>query len=231
MKKILLSILVMTAICASAFTSCIEAKANTIQDEQYYLKKGQDYEWKNNRLGAAELYSQALKINPDFNEARIARAKIYYFYEQYDKALEDFEYFYNNPKYGAGTYYEYRIDCKKKLKKYSEALDDMYEVILVYGGQAKVLKEMFELADKHPELKDRLEPETHKDLIEKYKYQAKIIRDYAQTFADDKYNMKNPEYYNFFIKTADAMDASNTNNEQTQSIRKAPSDAEVIEIE
>ena len=95
-----------------------------VKDAQYYFKQGNDIEWKNNRLGAIDSYTEALKLNPDYVEARVARGKLYYFTGQYAKALEDFNYFYNKPNYGPTVYYEFRINCKKKLGQYAEAVDD-----------------------------------------------------------------------------------------------------------
>ena len=50
-----------------------------VKDAQYYFKQGNDIEWKNNRLGAIDSYTEALKLNPDYVEARVARGKLYYF--------------------------------------------------------------------------------------------------------------------------------------------------------
>lgn len=208
--------------------------AQAVKDEKYYYNQGQDYERKNNRPGATEPYTKAIEINPDFDEARIARAQIYYFYGKYDKALEDFNYFYNKtPKYGPGAYYEYRIGCKKHLGQYDKAMDDMFEVILVYGGQAKVLKEMLELAQEHPELKDKLCPFAHSDLIEKYKSQAKVLRDYAQMYKDKDGNVTNEQYYNFFINIAKAMDPDICLDVDypTEGPRTAPDEGMVIDSE
>lgn len=203
MKKFLSTIFCVCLLCATG----VSVFAKTVKDEQYYYNLGQDYERKNNRLGATEPYSKALEINPEFDKARIARAQINYFYGKYDKALEDFNYFYNKtPQFGPGAFFENRIDCKKKLNMNSEAMDDMYEVILVYGGQAKVLKDMFDFAQLHPELKSKLEPSAHPDLIAKYKDKAKSLRDYAQMYKDKDGNITNEEYYNFFINIAKTMD-------------------------
>ena len=77
-----------------------DAYCAEVKDAQYYFKQGNDIEWKNNRLGAIDSYTEALKLNPDYVEARVARGKLYYFTGQYAKALEDFNYFYNKPNYG-----------------------------------------------------------------------------------------------------------------------------------
>lgn len=229
MKKILYSI-----ICTiSLLIIGSNVIAASVQDAQYYYNLGADYEHKNNRLGGAEMYSKALELNPDFDEARIARAKVYYFYEKYDKALADFMYFYNKPKYGAATYYEYRIECKKKLEQYPEAIDDMYEVILVYGGQAKVLKEMFETIQEHPEFEYKLKPIAHPNLITKYKSKAKALRDYAQIYKDKDGTINNQEYYDFFINIAKAMDPDICLDVEypTEPPRKAPDEGQVIDVD
>ena len=189
------------ALCASVLflsTSAVFAKGikkakqpkplkveKTLTAEEYY-RLGADYEWKNNRLGAAEVYSKALELNPDYNDARIARAKIYYFYEKYDKALEDYNYFYQKPNYGAASFFENRINCKKALGMYEEAMDDMFEVILAYGGQAKVYDEMKAFAMEHPELQYKLNPDNHKDLLIKYSTKAPELRGYAKTYESDE---------------------------------------------
>ncbi len=112
-----------------------------------------------------------------------------------------------------------------------EALDDMYEVILAYGGQAKVLQDMIELVEANPEYRYKLTVDAHKDLIAKYKTQAKTIKDYAQTFLDKKYNMQNKDYYNFFIGISNAMydmlaQEGDTNIKPV--LRVAPGEAEQI---
>ena len=224
----------MSALFCIALTLIIGTNvvAKEIKNEQYYYNQGQDYEKKNNRLGATEPYSKALEINPEFDQARIARAQIYYFYGKYDKALEDFNYFYNKtPKYGPGAFYNERINCKKQLGQYVQAANDMYEVILIYGGQAKVLNELFDLVAQHPELSDTLCPLAHSDLIEKYKDKAKTIRDYAQMYKDKEGNITNEKYYNFFINIAKTMDPDICLDVEypTEGPRKAPDEGQVTE--
>ncbi|MEI3254283.1 MAG: tetratricopeptide repeat protein [Candidatus Gastranaerophilaceae bacterium] len=132
-------------------------------------------EWKNNRLGAIDSYTEALKLNPDYVEARVARGKLYYFTGQYAKALEDFNYFYNKPNYGPTVYYEFRINCKKKLGQYAEAVDDMYEVILAYGGNSRLLQDMMDTVNQHSDLEYKLKPVSHPKLLAKYKPNAKKL--------------------------------------------------------
>ncbi|HIU93170.1 MAG TPA: tetratricopeptide repeat protein [Candidatus Limenecus avicola] len=177
-----------------------------VKDAQYYFKQGNDIEWKNNRLGAIDSYTEALKLNPDYVEARVARGKLYYFTGQYAKALEDFNYFYNKPNYGPTVYYEFRINCKKKLGQYAEAVDDMYEVILAYGGNSRLLQDMMDTVNQHSDLEYKLKPVSHPELLAKYKPNAKKLRDYAKNCADDKSNAKNKEYADFFMEMASAMD-------------------------
>ncbi len=232
MKKILLLFLCLLSLGLTASSVLAKAKTQEIEkNAEYYYKQGLDYEWKNNRLGAIDIYTKALEIDPSFNDARIARAKLYYFFEKYDKALEDFNYFYNQPNYGAAVYYEYRIDCKKKLGMYSEALDDMYEVILAYGGQARVLNEMQEMINEHPEYSNKLEPESHTDLLIKYSAKAPEIRGYAETYAKDENNPQSIAYYKFFRKIARKMDelAPQKATPASSGIRTAPAEGEVID--
>lgn len=206
--------------------------SKTVKNEEYYFNQGQDYERKNNRLGATEPYSKALEINPDFDKARIARAHIYYFYGKYDKALEDYTYFYNKtPEFGPAAFYDNRINCKKQLNMNKEAFDDMYEVILVYGGQANILKDMFAFAELHPELKERLSPQAHPELIQKYKDKAKNLRDYAQMYKDKEGNITNQQYYDFFINIAKEMDPNICLDVEypTELPRKAPENSQVID--
>ena len=234
MKKALFFIFCL--ICAGIF-NLSAVNAEQVKDEQYYLNLGKDYEWKNNRLGAIDLYTKALEVNPDFDEARSQRARLLYFEGKYDKALEDFTYFYNKqPEYGAGVYYEYRIDCKKKLGMTEAAIDDMYEVILAYGGQAKVLQDMIDLIQENPEYKYKLSVDAHMDLIAKYKTQAKALKDYAQTFLDKQYNIVNKDYYNFFITISNTMYdmIAQENDPDVKPVlrRTAPGEAEqVINVE
>lgn len=228
MKKFFSAIFCLGLICILATSVC----AKTVKDEQYYYNQGQDYERKNNRLGATEPYSKALEMNPNFDKARIARAQIYYFYGRYEKALEDFNYFYNKtPDFGPGAFYDYRIGCKKKLNMNKEAFDDMYEVILVYGGQAKVLKDMFDFVQLHPELQASLDPKMHPELMEKYKDKAKTLRDYAQMYKDKDGNVTNQQYYDFFINIAKTMDPNICLDVEypTELPRKAPDNAQVID--
>ena len=235
MKKVLFLALFIICLCSSSI--CTFSKE--VKDAEYYYKQGQDYEWKNNRLGAIDAYSEALNVNPDYDKARIARAKLCMIFEKYEDALIDYEYFYNKSGYGPVVYFEDRIECKKKLGKIPEALDDMYEVILVYGGQAKVLKNMLDTVNEYPEYEFKLKPVAHADLIAKYKSKAKALRDYAVTFNDDKLSsIKNPEYYKFFMDIATAMDpqiateAYNPSN-LSDDYRKAPADknCEVLDME
>lgn len=233
MKKVLFFIFCL--VCTGVL--CVSSvSAEQIKDEQYYLNLGKDYEWKNNRLGAIDLYTKALEVNPDFDEARSQRARLLYFEGLYDKALEDFTYFYNKlPQYGPGVYYEYRIDCKKKLGMTEAALDDMYEVILVYGGQAKVLQDMIELVQENPEYNYKLSPAAHMDLIAKYKTQAKVLKDYAQIYLDKDSSLCNKDYYKFFISISNLMyDMLAQENDPNIKpvMRTAPGEAEqVINVE
>lgn len=243
MKKILSAIF-----CAIALVSCgsaafskgvkqtktkpVETVAVT-HDAQYYLNLGKDYEWKNNKLGAIGIYTKALQIDPDFDEARESRAKLLFFNGRYAQALEDFNYFYNKlPKYGPSAFYEMRIQSKLQLGMIEEAFDDMYEVILVYGGQAKVLDQMFALTQKYPELQYRLCPAAHSDLISKYRAKAKLLNDYAETFRDEKYGMRNMQYYKFFQDIAKAMYAVMNGREvmEVSPYRYSPSEGESIEV-
>ena len=74
------------------------------------------YEWKNNKLGAIDIYSKALNIDPNFDAARIARAKLLYFNGRYQEALQDYNYFYNKlPQYGPTAFYQFRINSKLQL--------------------------------------------------------------------------------------------------------------------
>ena len=52
----------------------------------------------------------------------------------------------------------------------------------------------------------KLYPSAHPDVISRYTGQARALRDYAQAYANDNYNMKNKNFYNFFITTARALD-------------------------
>lgn len=209
MKKILSLVIglgMFLTVSASAF-------AQTQKDAKYYYEQGQSYERLNNKFGAINEYSEAVKLNPDFDDARIARAKLYYFFEKYEEALNDFEYFYAKENYGAAAFYDYRIECKKRLGKYEEAMDDMYEVILAYGGQAKLYQEMLDIAKDHPELQYKLKPEAHAALNEKYKAQAKALRDYARTFDIGENVLKNQEYAKYFMEIATALDPESKNTE------------------
>lgn len=234
MKKLLSMVLSLTVL----FVLCSSAFAQQVKDAQYYFKLGNDYEWKNNRLGAIDVYTEALKLNPDYVDARIARAKLLYFTGQYAKALEDFNYFYSKPNYGPTVYYEFRINSKKKLGQYSEALDDMYEVILAYSGNSRLLQDMLDTVAQHPDLEYKLKPVSHPELLSKYKPNAKKLRDYAKTCADDKSNPKGKEYADFFMEIVSAMDPSVTHYseviyEEAPSYRMAPAQdsGEVIDVE
>ena len=157
-------------------------------------------------MGATGEFSKALNVDPDCDKARISRATFLYFEGKYEEALQDFNYFYSKDGYGAAPFYEYRIDCKVKLGYYPEALDDMYEVIIAYGGHAKLLQDMFNIISANPHLQYKLYPSAHQEVIAKYSGQARALRDYAQAYSNDNYNMKNKNFYNFFITTAKALD-------------------------
>ena len=58
----------------------------------------------------------------------------------------------------------------------------------------------------NPHLQYKLYPSAHPQVIARYTGQARALRDYAQAYANDTYNMKNKNFYNFFITTAKALD-------------------------
>ncbi len=62
MKKIL--VFICCLVCAGLM-GIASVNAEQVKDEQYYLNLGKDYEWKNNRLGAIDLYTKALEVNPN----------------------------------------------------------------------------------------------------------------------------------------------------------------------
>lgn len=215
MKKFLSAVFCVGLIMAMGSSVCAKTKkqynvnnfkSSPVKDAEYYYFNGNDYDRKNNRLGATGEYTKALNLDSDCDKARISRATFLYFEGCYDKALEDFNYFYEHPSYGATVFYEYRIDSKLKLGMVEEALDDMYEVIIAYGGHAKLLQQMIDIVKQRPELQYKLTPQAHQAVIANYGSQARALRDYAQVFASDKYGMKNSNYYNFFIGTARALD-------------------------
>lgn len=241
MKKILSLLMCTVAIMSfgtEAFSKGIKKEkttqtVNTVHDAQYYMNLGKDYEWKNNKLGAIGIYTKALEIDPDFDEAREARAKLLYFNGRYEQALEDFSYFVNKqPKYGPSAFYQMRINSKIRLGMIEEAFDDMYEVVLVYGGQAQLLDDMFAMVQTYPELQYRLCPAAHSDLISKYRSKAKLLNDYAETFIDEKYGMKNMQYYKFFHDIAKAMYAMMNGREvlEVSPYRYSPSEGESVEV-
>jgi tetratricopeptide (TPR) repeat protein len=254
MKKILSSILCLTVLatcCSSAIAKSSKDKTTQtakvsktknskkiktpeLHDANYYYEMGQDWERKNNRPGAADIpYTKALEIDPNFDLARVARMQVYYFYGQYEKALSDLNYFYHKtPSYGPAAFYEYRIDSKLKLGLYEMALDDMYEVILVYGGHAKLFSDMIEVVRQRPELQYKLSPAAHIDLLQKYRANANAIRDYAQIYKDSKGRVVNNNYYNFFISIAKSMDPYvNLYVDRPTTIRQAVDDGQVTEVQ
>jgi len=230
MKKILSIILCLGAL----LTLNTSAKAQEIQDAQYYFNLGADYEWKNNKLGAIGIYSKALDIDENFDAARIARAKLLYFNGRYQEALQDFNYFYNKtPQYGPTAFYQFRINTKLQLGMCEEALDDMYEVILAYAGQSQVLDQMIQIIQARPELKYKLTTNAHPELITKYKSNAQLIRNYAELYIDSDKGMKNPPYFRFYMDIAKAMYAQLTPSDvfNTSNIRKTESEGQEIDVE
>ena len=211
----------------------VEQTTNEVKDAQYYLRLGADYEWKNNRAGAIDVYTKALEIDPDCNEARAARVKLCYFLGRYEEALEDLEYFRSLPDYGPAVYYDYRINSKLKLGRIEDAVDDMYEVIIAYGGQSVVLKQLFETIEQNPELEYKLDPKSHPELLEKYSKQARFVRDYAQMYKGVDGKVTDEQYYNFFVNLAKALDpAIIINVEYIQpAVRTAPAEAETQTID
>lgn len=181
-------------------------KVSTYKSADFYYNNGNDYDMKNNRMGATGEFAKALNVDPDCDKARARKAIFLYFEGKYEEALQDFNYFYAKPGYGAIPFYEYRIDSKVKLGYYPEALDDMYEVIVAYGGHAKLLQDMFNIINANNHLQYKLYPSAHPQVIANYKGQARALRDYAQAYSNSKYNMKNKNFYNFFIVTAKALD-------------------------
>ena len=209
-----------------------------VKDARFYYNEGIRYEQHNNKEGAIDVYGKAVELDPNFDAARIAKAQLAYFYGRYEEALADFEYLETRPGYGAGAFFDSRIDCRLKLGQYDKALDDMYEVILAYCGQVKVYKQMQEIVSQHPELAYKLKPESHPELNAKYKENAKTLRDYARTFKDARNNINEPEMYDFFMNIAIALNPETLNTEWDGTIevgntvyRKSPSgNEEVTEV-
>ena len=120
-----------------------------------------------------------------------------------------------------------------------EAFDDMYEVILAFCGQVKVYDQMKQIVAQHPELAYKLNPSSHPELNEKYKDNAKIMRDYARTFKDARNNINEPELYEFFMDIAISLNPESLNTEWdgtvevgAKKLRKTPSgNEEVTEVE
>ena len=228
MKKIL-SIL----LCSLALFVANSFATAEVQDEQYYFNLGADYEWKNNKLGAIDIYTKALNINPDFDAARIARAKLLYFNGRYNEALSDYNYFYNKlPQYGPTAFYQFRINSKLQLGLYEDALDDMYEVILAYAGQSQVLDQMLKVIQAKPELQYKLTTDAHSGLIGKYKSNAQLIRAYAELYIENN-SVKNPAYYKFYMDIAKAMFAKLTPSDvfNVSKVRETVSEGQDIDIE
>lgn len=230
MKKILFIVLSLSAIFAFNNT----AVCQEVQDAQYYFNLGADYEWKNNKLGAIDIYSKALNIDSNFDAARIARAKLLYFNGRYQEALQDYNYFYNKlPQYGPTAFYQFRINSKLQLGYCEEALDDMYEVILAYAGQSQVLDQMVQVIQARPELQYKLTTAAHPELIAKYKSNAKLIRDYAELYINSEKGMKSPAYYKFYMDIAKAMFAQLTPSDvfNVSNVRETVSEGQDIDVE
>lgn len=173
---------------------------------QGYYEQGKDWDLKNNRPGSHVQFTKALNMNPNYDEAKLARAQAYYYNQNYDKSFDDFTYFYNNDeKYGAATFYEYRIECKKRQGLWADALDEMYEAILAYGGHTQLLNEMIQIIQEHPELSYKLNTASHQYLLAKHRNQASAIRDYAQLYKPNSGRVPNEDYYNFYINIAQTM--------------------------
>ena len=230
MKKILSIVFCLGAL----LTFSVEANAQEVQDAQYYFNLGADYEWKNNKLGAIGIYTKALNIDPNYDAARIARAKLLYFNGRYQEALADYNYFYNKlPQYGPTAFYQFRINSKLQLGMCEEALDDMYEVILAFAGQSQVLDQMVRVIQTKPELQYKLTTSAHPALITKYKSNAKLIRDYAELYIDTEKGMKNPPYYKFYMDIAKAMYAQMTPSDvfNVSNVRETVSEGQEIDVE
>lgn len=243
MKKLLtcflcVSTLLITGLASDAKKAKEPKKQTQVKDARFYYNEGIRYEQHNNKEGAIDVYAKAIELDPNFDAARIAKAQLSYFYGKYEEALADFEYLETRPGYGAGAFFDSRIDCRLKLGQYDKALDDMYEVILAYCGQVKVYKQMQEIVSQHPELAYKLKPESHPELNAKYKENAKTLRDYARTFKDARNNINEPEMYDFFMNIAIALNPETLNTEWDGTIevgntvyRKSPSgNEEVTEV-
>ncbi len=213
-----LSVLCVTGMSAEAKKSK-EPQQQQVKDAQFYYNEGIRYETHNNKEGAIDVYAKAVELSPNFDAARAKKAQLSYFYGRYQEAVEDFEYLKNRPGYGVGAFYDNRIDSKIKLGQYSEALDDMYEVILAFCGQVKVYEQMKQIVAQNPELAYKLKPESHPELNAKYKENAKIMRDYARTFKDARNNINEPELYDFFMNVAIALNPESLNTEWDGSVQ------------
>ncbi len=244
MKKLLslalcLSVLCVTGLSADAKKSKATNQQSQVKDAQFYYNEGIRYETHNNKEGSIDMYAKAVELNPNFDEARAKKAQLSYFYGRYAEAIADFEYLKTRPGYGVGAFYDARIDSKIKLGQYSEALDDMYEVILAFCGQVKVYDQMKQIVAQNPELAYKLKPESYPELNARYKENAKIMRDYARTFKDARNGINEPELYDFFMNIAIALNPESLNTEWDGTVevgstlyRKGPSGHdEVTEVE
>ena len=238
MKKLLSIVFCLSVLCVSGLSADAKKHDETqsqVKDAQFYYNEGIRYETHNNKEGAIDVYAKAVELDPEFDAARIAKAQLSYFYGRYQEALADYEYLASKPGYGAGAFYDNRINCRLKLGQYAEALDDMYEVILAYCGQVKIYEQMKQIVAEHPELAYKLKPSSHPELNAKYKDNAKIMRDYARTFKDARNNINEPEIYDFFMDVAIALNPESLNTEWDGTIevgstvyRKTPSGHEEV---
>ena len=72
----------------------------------------------------------------------------------------------------------------------------------------------------------------HTDLIYKYRAKAKLMEDYAEIFLDEKYGMKNMQYYKFFHDVAKAMTSMMNGQEvlEVSPYRYSPSEGSTVEV-
>ena len=88
MKKFLSAVFCVGLIMAMGSSVCAKTKkqynvnnfkSSPVKDAEYYYFNGNDYDRKNNRLGATGEYTKALNLDGDCDKARISRATFLYF--------------------------------------------------------------------------------------------------------------------------------------------------------
>lgn len=181
--------------------------AEVLFDKAFDITKQNEYE------EALYFYNKAIALDPTMKKAYSCRAQLYLDTEQYQKALDDYNFL--TQILEGENYLDKRAFCYEKLGYYENALSSFLEAF-IKNVDIKAFDNVCEIAKAHPELHSNMDILKIQNLIEKYKDEAraKAISELATDFDAERKNYfldlaisLLPEnsllFYEFYQKKAD----------------------------